>query len=339
MLDNGSYLHQHNRESQILVPISSNLTGHSMLRAAAKYSRHGIRCWVGAATLCVMGLLLSLLIATAAYANTDAGSNDVFASAQFLQPGSLSVSGELDPVTTGDLIAQESGNLFPGGVLFHDFFVTPGGTFSAAIDNSASGTDTTLGSFDQSFNLIATDDDSSPLGTGLGSGLRLTGNPDGTIHLRVSGFSDFDFDGISDGGTAAHSQSGAYEILLFEGGSVGDVDLFAFTGLPEGQRYLAETFAGPTGTPPDTVLGLFDNFGNIVLTDDDGGAGTLSQMEVTVPDGGTLFLGVSGFSDFGFTGQHAQTGSYSLALQAIPEPTGVVVLAFALVVSGLRRTR
>ncbi len=312
-----------------------------MLDVADKHSGHKLRCYRSFATLSAIGALVALLITSIASANVDVGSNDFFAAAQILPAGSLTVSGELDPVVQGDLVIQEPGTLVPGGVVFHDFIVAPGQNFTAAIDNSASGTDTTLGSFDQFFNLVATDDDSSFLGTGLGSSLRLTGNADGTLHLRVSGFSDFDFDGLSDGSATAHSQSGAYELLLFEGGTAGDVDLFAFTGLEAGQNYLAETFAGDSGVAPDTVLGLFDNAGNIIATDDDGGLGTLSQMEVTVPDNGTLVLGVSGFSDFGFTGQHAQTGSYALTLQAvtIPEPSGVVLLALLLAASGLRRTR
>lgn len=284
-------------------------------------------------------LSLCLFLTNPVLANIDLGSNDVFAAAQILPAGSLTVSGELDPITQGDLVVQEPGTLTPGGVVFHDFIVAPGGTFTAAIDNSISGTDTTLGAFDQFFNLITSDDDSSFLGTGLGSGLTVTGNPDGTLHLRVSGFSDFDFDGLSDGGATPHPQSGAYELFLFEGESVGDVDLFAFTGLPVGQSYLAETFAGDLGNPPDTVLGVFDDLGNLVATDDDGGNGLLSQLEVNVPASGTIFLGVSGFSDFGFEGQHSQTGSYSLSLQAIPEPTSTVLWAFALIGSVLRRTR
>lgn len=307
---------------------------------AANNSADELRVCVCKATLGGIGVLLSLLMATAASANFEYGSNDSFASAQVLPYGSLTVSGDLETGTQGDLIAQETGTLSPGSVIFHDFFVTPGQTFSAAIDNSASGTDTTLGSFDQYLNLIATDDDSSFLGTGVGSALTLTGNLDGTIHLRVSGFSDFDFDGLTDG-VNQHSQSGAYELLLFEGGSVGDVDLYAFTGLPSGQEYLAETFVGVTGTAPDTVLGVFDDLGNLIATDDDGGVGTLSAMEVTVPASGTLVLGVSGYSDFGFTGQHGQTGSYALTLQAVPvpEPTGTAILGFALVGFGLRRIR
>ncbi len=289
----------------------------------------------------LIGLALVLGMSASLFANTDAGSNNDFFSAQILPAGSLTVSGELEPRQFGSPIAQQTGTLFPGGVELHDFAVPPGAEFTAAIDNTASGTDTTLGSFDESFNLIATDDDSSVLGTGLGSGLQVTGNPDGTLHLIVSGFSDFDFDGLSDGGTTPHQQTGDYTLFLLDGGIPGDVDVFAFTGLTAGDSYVAETFSGATGSIPDTVLGWFNDLGVLVATDDDGGDGTLSQMEVTVPSSGTLFLGVSGYADFGFVGQHNASGSYELTLEAVPvpEPTGICLIAWAMLGIGLRRRR
>lgn len=286
-------------------------------------------------------VVLLLVMSSIALANTDAGSNNDFSSAQILPAGSLSVSGELEPQIFGSPIAQQTRTLVPGGVELHDFVVTPGATFTAAIDNTASGTDTTLGSFDESFNLIAVDDDSSVFGTGLGSALPVTGNPDGTIHLRVSGFNDFDFDGLADGGATPHTQTGAYTLFLLDGTIAGDVDVFAFTGLTAGENFVAETFNGATGTTPDTVLGWFDDLGVLVATNDDGGVGLLSQLEVTVPSSGTLFLGVSGFADFGFVGQHSASGSYELSLQAVavPEPTGISLLLGAVVGIGLRRRR
>lgn len=288
-----------------------------------------------------IAIVLLIVMSTAAFANSDVGSNNDFFSAQILPAGSLTVSGELESQIFGTPFAQQTGTLFPGGVVSHDFVVTPGSSFTAAIDNTVSGTDTTLGSFDESFNLIASDDDSSFLGTGLGSALPVTGNSDGSIHLRVSGFSDFDFDGLSDGGTTAHPQTGAYTLLLLDGVIAGDVDVFAFTGLTAGQSFSAETFSGATGNTPDTVLGWFDDLGVLIATDDDGGVGTLSQLDVTVPDSGTLFLGVSGFADFGFVGQHNASGSYELSLQAVPvpEPTAIALLLWALAGVGLRRQR
>ena len=301
----------------------------------------------GAGTSIQIAVALSFLlfiptVTVAKQASESNGVNSDFASAQVLLPGTLTVSGELspvEPIETPVAFAQQTGALAPGEIVSHDFVVTPGAIITAAIDNSASGTDTTLGALDQNLNLLATNDDSSFLGTGLGSALTITGNPDGSARFLVSGFPDFNF--IPD--TASHTQAGEYELLLFNGDllSTGDVDVFAFTGLPVGQTFIAETFVGDTAITPDTVLGLFDDLGNLIQTNDDGGVGLLSQLEVVVPLSGTVVLGVSGFADFGFNGAHTATGTYSLALEpvAIPEPSAIVLLAFSFVATGLRRRR
>ena len=47
----------------------------------------------------------------------------------------------------------------------------------------------------------------------------------------------------------------------------------------------------------DTVLGLFDADGNLLLADDDSGVGTLSRLLVQVAVDGTYAVGVSTFPD------------------------------------------
>ena len=96
--------------------------------------------------------------------------------------------------------------------------------------------------------------------------------------------------------------------------------------------YVAETFDGLTGSTPDTILGQYDSLGTLIQTDDDSGVGLLSQLIVTVPANGTLFLGVTGFSDFDLIGRHDDSGSYSLSLQAVPEPTGICLGLFGVIV-------
>ena len=74
-------------------------------------------------------------------------------------------------------------------------------TISDSITGGNGQPDTVLGAFDDaSFTtIIATDDFSSPLGDGFASGLfAIPVNADGSIHLKVSGWDDFDFDGFSD---------------------------------------------------------------------------------------------------------------------------------------------
>ena len=96
--------------------------------------------------------------------------------------------------------------------------LTPGEDFVVLTNNFSLGPDLTLGVFDQAGALIDTDDDGSPLGNGLASAIHGQVNSDGTIHLKVSGFNDFDFDGFSDTNTGGgHNQTGAYELFVFLG--------------------------------------------------------------------------------------------------------------------------
>jgi hypothetical protein len=71
--------------------------------------------------------------------------------------------------------------------------------------------DVVLGIFENGV-LIETDDDGSFLGDGLASGLfGLDVGPNGVIDWAVSGFDDFDFDGLGDDSGGPHNQLGAFE--------------------------------------------------------------------------------------------------------------------------------
>ncbi|HEY9650823.1 MAG TPA: hypothetical protein V6C95_09175, partial [Coleofasciculaceae cyanobacterium] len=99
--------------------------------------------------------------------------------------------------------------------------------------------------------------------------------------------------------------------------SAGDTDFFSFSGLDAGSRFIAEITSGTF----DSILGFLDDSGNILATDDDSGEGLLSLLEGTVPASGRLNLGVTGFADFGLTGSHFQSGSYTLSLNTPPQNT------------------
>ena len=78
----------------------------------------------------------------------------------------------------------------------------------------------------------------------------------------------------------------------------GDVDYFKIQNLKTGQTLVAETLSGQI----DSVLGVFDAAGNLLVADDDGGSGVLSRIEFKVPADGRYFIAVSTFPDFEFTG-------------------------------------
>ena len=89
--------------------------------------------------------------------------------------------------------------------------------------------DTILGAFNESGDPIAINDDGGPFGSNWGSGLQGTVNNDSSLKLKVTGYNDFNFDGLNDfsggpcnGGSggggcvenAPHPQVGNYELAV-----------------------------------------------------------------------------------------------------------------------------
>ncbi|AEG02355.1 VPLPA-CTERM sorting domain-containing protein [Methylomonas methanica] len=278
-------------------------------------------------------LLAYALCTQSAFAIAETENNDDFTSRNILAPGILSVEGQLAPgvdlsslqpnfsfqtaLTPDQVISQT----ITGQVVSTPFF--------AAIDNSTSGVDTILGVFDQTNTLISLNDDGSPLGNGLASAIGGQVNNDGTIKLQVTGFPNETFSTEP----GSHSESGAFDLNVYLGiGSLadlgyGDVDYFSFTGLTPDTAYKAEI----TSAEFDTTLGLFDANGNLILSDDDGGLGSLSSLTTMVDSTGTINLAVSGFGDFEFLfGSHIQSGQYQLTLTAVPLPASVWFLGSGL---------
>ena len=95
--------------------------------------------------------------------------------------------------------------------------------------------------------------------------------------------------------------------------AAGDVDNFRFSFAP-GQTIAAAIIAGNF----DTLLGRRNNMGGIITVDDDNGFGLLSSLgHFPTEAGGQVNLAVSGFADFGLTGGHSQSGTYTLDVRAV----------------------
>jgi hypothetical protein len=221
--------------------------------------------------------------------------------------------------------------------------------------NIPPGLDTVLGNRNLFGNIDLTDDDDSPIGNGLASGLFNVPTNSGSIDFAVSGFDDFDFVG-------EHSESGDYEVFVdvydfseelidsfssgmqtleegavdeysyfdaaWIGGSydvyidngepvINDVDFFTFTGLTPGMSFAART-SDPDGSEIDTFLGWFNSLGELIEFDDDDGGDLSSLIEGVVPDGGELTFAVTGCCDEEFVGQHFKSGAYGLELELNP---------------------
>lgn len=216
-----------------------------------------------------------------------------------------------------------------------------GDPFFAWIDNSASGIDTVLGALNEDGTILNVNDDGSPLGTGVASGVSGVVNADGTVVLRVSGFPDFDFDGQFDldetgmgpeAMAVAEPSGGAYTLYVQSGIDeleavdpaqadysfeariqTGGVDEFVVQDLPPSTPYIAWIENSESGI--DTVMGAFSAEEDLLRFDDDGspvGTGVASAIASTVGDNGEIALKVSLFPDFNFNGQYTDDDAPAL---------------------------
>ena len=224
-----------------------------------------------------------------------------------------------------------------------------------------------------------------------GSLFRFRADSSGTHHIGVSGFYDVEFDGaasgnvheeagaywitvgrvnrdVAGGGFAdtdpANQTTAGADLIAIPPAThaavavsqlvANDVDFYRLE-LSAGDVLSAMT-APLTSLPtdygaPDTMLGLFDSGGTLLLLDDDSGdtgndadgvlasdhpfvsaAGNTifgSALRAEITTSGTYYLGVTGFGDNNFVGTHGESGSYAL-LVGVPEPSTVVLLVTSL---------
>lgn len=209
--------------------------------------------------------------------------------------------------------------------------------------------DTMLGIRDQFGDIYFVDDDGSPVGNGRASGVGNVPTNSGSIDFAVSGFPDEFFEGshgefgdyevfidvydffgdpvdsfsqvrtLQPGFVDNFSFSdfewieGSYDVYIdntIGGTSAADVDYFTFTGLTSGSSFSAEVTDATSGF--DSILGWFDNSGNLIESDDNDGFENLSLINGVVPANGQLTFAVTGYNDVGFVGNHAEDASYSL---------------------------
>ncbi|MEQ9459482.1 MAG: hypothetical protein RIG82_00835 [Phycisphaeraceae bacterium] len=189
------------------------------------------------------------------------------------------------------------------------------------------GPDTTLGIYDGI--LIDTDDNSSPLGDGSASAIVGQVNGDGSIFLQVSGYPDglpgdpTPFDGFFEdqfGFLFDHDQFGDYYMyVVFDqtnpfdaldefipAETIGDTDFYRWDRFDPGTLLRAGTLADF-----DPMLIALDESESLITFEDD--FYNLNPIvQFNVPASGEFTLGVTGYPDFSFVGDHPETGSYDL---------------------------
>lgn len=287
-------------------------------------------CCVSGWWRCALALAAAVVVPGLASAQ-ETEPNDTLAGAQVVVGGiggSTSISAELT-IIPFDPLEFDSATfhvMSPGTVNSHDFAGLPAGAaYAAYIDNTVGdGTpDTVMRSLDEFGAEIAFNDDGSPLGDGFASGFLSTINADGSLHLEVTGFFDYDFDGLDDDIFEPHVQAGDYALVV-KLGPFGDVDYFHVTGLLPGSAWSAETVALPGEDPVDTVLTEYDALGTILGQNDDINYPdvTLSALSGVVPASGDIYIAATAWPDYTNVGAHLTSGLYGLELKytAVPEP-------------------
>ncbi|MBF2078838.1 MAG: hypothetical protein IGR76_10055 [Synechococcales cyanobacterium T60_A2020_003] len=310
----------------------------------------------------LMAIAPSLVISTLAQASPvledDANSlqNNSADTAEVLEPDVTHVLGHLgllaDPADYDDHATGVLKGDRADTITFTD--LPAGEPFFAWIDNSSSGIDTVLGVFDQTGAIVNVNDDGSPLGTGVASGVSGQVKDDGTVVLGVSGFPDFNFDGqftAEEAGMISTTEEPSEPVEPLGG----DYTLYVQIGVTDpnsidsqaadyffpgriqaellgeltlSDSALAEPFVAwvdNSSSGVDTVMGLFSTDGRLMLVDDDGsfvGSGLGSAIASTTEANGTLTLQVSAFPDFNFNGQYDDDNVDAELTQFPPQPHG-----------------
>ena len=181
--------------------------------------------------------------------------------------------------------------------------------------------DTVLVLYNADGNLVSGNDDSS--GT-LFSSLLHTPDADGTYYLAVQGYAgamgSYDL-GMETVDLAADTIAASVETTaVIAAGDVIDGTL-DFTGdhdwyrveVGAGQAIAIWTSAGANGSVADTTITVYDQNGNVVMTNDDFGDDLFSRVEFAAPTSGTYYVDIGGFND-------SEAGSYTLSAELTYNP-------------------
>ncbi|MEO0530683.1 MAG: hypothetical protein AAF266_08930 [Planctomycetota bacterium] len=261
----------------------------------------------------VLAILLGALTAPAVAGNGDF--NNDFFNATVLEPGVLSVFDDLGSGAFPDTILGARG-LFGGIVAFSD----DDGPFEGQLGSALY--DVPIQNGEVSFSISGFGDD------------RFVGDHSefGDIEASVTVYDFFGdqidffmvFDTLEPGLTIETSESnfnyfnGSYDVEVNNTIGGGDVDFFTFTGLTEGNMFTAEVL-DPDEFFVDSVLGWFDDSGNLITFNDDISNSDLrSRLSGEVPTSGELTFAVTGHPDFDFIGDHSEDWTYELALFVVP---------------------
>ncbi|MGB3612498.1 MAG: hypothetical protein WBA10_01800 [Elainellaceae cyanobacterium] len=270
-----------------------------------------------------LAILLSLPLPAAAQTiqNIDDAPNGQFSDRVSVAPGTTRIFGQLEPPDVSETDYTTSATMNRGDV--NAFTVTdlPANESFFVWVQTDEPMDAIMGQFDSAGNLLTLDDDSSPFGN-LAPAIRGVVPSDGTLHLKVSGLGDNDFDGFSDyyevevgnGAREPHYQVGDYTLSVMTDDSAitGDLDFFTLTGLTPGNIFSVVVNLTESGAS----VGWLADDGSLISRSTYAEAGNHEQVSGIVPASGEVHFVVSGFDDFSFDGSHGTSGDYLLTVES-----------------------
>lgn len=250
--------------------------------------------------------------------NIDTAPNDSFSESVVIEPGVTRIFGNLELPTIPELDYSTDASLMRGEV---DSFtiqnLPPLEPFFVWMDADTNSMSPSLGLFDASGNLIRTAYDVSPTGN-YAPAMYGTVPADGTLRLKVTGSSDYTFDGFEeyydDLGNELqgepHYAEGDYSLSLITGDKEvqGDIDFFTLSNLTPGDIFTVSAFLSEYSVR----LAWFADNGEFVSTSRYSDLNYTEELSGLVPPSGNIHIAVSGYDDIYFDGSHTNPGEYLL---------------------------
>ena len=256
--------------------------------------------------------------------NIDTAPNNSFNNSVIVEPGVTRIFGNLEPPTISNVDYTTSATIERGEV--NSFTIPnlpPSQPFFVWMDTENTSMSASLGLFDTSDNLVRTAYDVSPTGN-YAPAMHGTVPSSGTLRLKVTGSSDYNFDGAEeyydDLGNELpgdpHYAEGDYTLSLITGDTDirGDVDFFTLSNLRPGDIFTVSAFLAEYGVR----LAWFADNGAMVSASSYSDLSYTEAISGIVPASGNVHIAVSGYDDIYFEGSHTNPGEYLLKIATQP---------------------
>lgn len=286
---------------------------------------------LAALSCALVGALAAPLSAHAQdFQSVDTAPNNQFSDRVTIQSGVSRLFGQLEPPDLSDFVYKTNETLNQGEV--DEFTISdlpPSQPLIVFFNTDESQLGAIVGLFDNTDNLVNLGYASYSYRNQFPA-LTSAVPENGTIHLKVSGVGDDNFDGTnefynyydycgdSEGcepfAVAPHDQEGEYTVSVFVGDIElrGDVDFFTLSGLTPGHVF---TISESTRSEFGLRIGWLANDGSLIGKSSYSEFLGREQLGGIVPESGEIHLVVSGYEDIDFEGRHYTSQDYLLQVE------------------------